>query len=37
LVALDAMLATAIVGTVGLLILLLLAPVLFLGRWIYST
>jgi 4-hydroxybenzoate polyprenyltransferase len=37
LVVLDAVLATALSGTVGLLILVLLVPVLYLGRWIYST
>jgi 4-hydroxybenzoate polyprenyltransferase len=37
LVMLDALLAMAVAGTVGLVILLLLLPVLFLGRWIYST
>jgi 4-hydroxybenzoate polyprenyltransferase len=37
LVALDAVLATAVAGAAGLLILLLLLPVLYLGRWIYST
>lgn len=37
LVVLDAALATAIVGLVGLGILLLLAPALYLGRWLYST
>jgi len=34
---LDASLAYALVGPVGLLILLLLPPALLLGRWIYST
>jgi 4-hydroxybenzoate polyprenyltransferase len=37
LVILDAVLATALCGTVGLVILVLLLPVLYLGRWIYST
>jgi 4-hydroxybenzoate polyprenyltransferase len=37
LVLLDAILATAVVGAWGLLILLLLVPALTLGRWIYST
>jgi 4-hydroxybenzoate polyprenyltransferase len=37
LVVLDAVLATALSGTVGLVILILLLPVLYLGRWIYST
>jgi 4-hydroxybenzoate polyprenyltransferase len=37
LVILDAVLATALSGIVGLLLLLLLLPVLYLGRWIYST
>jgi 4-hydroxybenzoate polyprenyltransferase len=37
LVALDAVLATAFVGWPGLLILLLLLPAVYLGRWVYST
>ncbi len=37
LVALDAVLATAFVGWPGLLILLLLPPALWLGKWVYST
>ena len=37
LVALDAVLATAFVGLWGLLILLLLLPARFLGKWVYST
>jgi 4-hydroxybenzoate polyprenyltransferase len=37
LVVLDTVLATALGGTLGLVILLLLLPVLYLGRWIYST
>jgi 4-hydroxybenzoate polyprenyltransferase len=37
LVVLDAVLATALAGPIGLLILLLLLPALYLGRWIYST
>jgi 4-hydroxybenzoate polyprenyltransferase len=37
LVILDATLASAIVGSGGLIILLLLLPALYLGRWIYST
>lgn len=37
LVILDAVLATALSGMVGLVILALLLPVLYLGRWIYST
>jgi hypothetical protein len=37
LVALDAVLATAAVGWVGLVLLVLLAPALYLGRWLYST
>jgi 4-hydroxybenzoate polyprenyltransferase len=37
LVILDAVLATAVAGIEGLLILVLLLPVLYLGRWIYST
>jgi hypothetical protein len=36
-VILDAALATALYGTTGLVILVLLLPVLYLGRWIYST
>jgi 4-hydroxybenzoate polyprenyltransferase len=37
LVVLDAVLATALAGPVGLLLLLLLLPALYLGRWLYST
>lgn len=37
LVVLDAVLATGLAGVAGLLILLLLLPALYLGRWIYST
>lgn len=37
LIVLDAVLATAFVGLPGLLILLLLPPALFLGKWVYST
>lgn len=37
LVALDAILATAFVGAPGLLILLLLLPAGWLGKWVYST
>jgi len=37
LVILDAALATALAGIVGLIILILLIPALYLGRWIYST
>lgn len=37
LVVLDAVLATAFVGLPGLLVLLLLPPALYLGRWVYST
>jgi 4-hydroxybenzoate polyprenyltransferase len=37
LIALDAILATALVNWPGLLILALLPPALCLGRWVYST
>ena len=37
LVLLDAILATAFVGWPGLLIVLLLIPAIWLGRWVYST
>jgi 4-hydroxybenzoate polyprenyltransferase len=37
LVAFDAILATALAGAAGLVILVLLPPALYLGRWIYST
>lgn len=37
LVFLDAILATAFVGAPGLLILLLLLPARWLGKWVYST
>jgi 4-hydroxybenzoate polyprenyltransferase len=37
LVILDAVLATSLAGTAGLLILLLLPPSLYLGKWVYST
>jgi hypothetical protein len=37
LVILDAILATSLAGTPGLLILLLLPPARYLGKWIYST
>jgi 4-hydroxybenzoate polyprenyltransferase len=39
LVILDAVLATAVAGTVGLAVLVLLVPILFLGRWrwLYAT
>jgi 4-hydroxybenzoate polyprenyltransferase len=37
LVVLDAILATAMVGLGGLVLLLLLVPAHFLGRWVYST
>lgn len=36
-IVLDALLAFAVVGWPGLLILLLLPPALILGKWIYST
>jgi 4-hydroxybenzoate polyprenyltransferase len=35
--ALDAVLATAVAGSAGLIILVLLLPALFLGQWLYST
>ena len=34
---LDATLATALAGTSGLIILVLLVPALYLGKWIHST
>jgi 4-hydroxybenzoate polyprenyltransferase len=37
LVAFDAILATALAGLIGLLLLVLLAPAVYLGRWLYST
>ena len=37
LVLLDAILATALAGPIGLAILLLLIPAKILGRWVYST
>ena len=37
LVVLDAVLATAFVGLPGLVLLLLLPPALWLGKWVYST
>jgi hypothetical protein len=39
LIALDAVLATAVAGAAGLLILLLLTPALYLNRrrWLYAT
>jgi 4-hydroxybenzoate polyprenyltransferase len=37
LVALDAVLASAVAGTAGLLVVLLLVPAMYLGRWVYST
>jgi 4-hydroxybenzoate polyprenyltransferase len=37
LIALDAIFASALAGTVGLVLLLLLPPAMYLGRWIYST
>jgi 4-hydroxybenzoate polyprenyltransferase len=37
LVAFDAVLATALAGTVGLVLLILLPPAVVLGRWLYST
>ena len=39
LIVLDAVLATALAGTIGLVLLLLLAPVLWLSRqrWLYAT
>lgn len=37
LVVLDAVLATALAGTMGVVILILLLPAMYLGRWIYST
>jgi 4-hydroxybenzoate polyprenyltransferase len=37
LVVLDALLASAFVGTMGLLLIVLLIPGMILGRWLYST
>ena len=37
LVVLDAILASALAGTIGLVIIVLLLPALYVGRWIYST
>jgi 4-hydroxybenzoate polyprenyltransferase len=37
LVLLDTTLAVALAGPIGLVILLLLLPALYLGRWVYST
>jgi 4-hydroxybenzoate polyprenyltransferase len=37
LVALDAILATGLAGPLGLAVVLLLVPALYLGRWVYST
>ena len=37
LVLLDATLATALAGVIGLAILVLLLPAVYLGRWVYST
>jgi 4-hydroxybenzoate polyprenyltransferase len=37
LIVLDAVLAAAFAGSMGLVLLVLLLPALYLGRWIYST
>jgi 4-hydroxybenzoate polyprenyltransferase len=37
LVVLDATLATAVAGSIGLVLLVLLLPATYLGRWLYST
>jgi 4-hydroxybenzoate polyprenyltransferase len=37
LVLLDAVLATGLAGTIGLVLAVLLLPALWLGRWVYST
>jgi len=37
LIVLDAVLATAVAGTAGLVLLVLLPPALLLGQWVYST
>lgn len=37
LIVFDAVLATALAGIAGLVLLILLPPALFLGRWVYST
>jgi len=37
LIIFDAVLATSLAGLVGLVLLLLLLPARFLGRWVYST
>lgn len=37
LVLLDAVLATAVAGTAGILLTLLLLPAIYLGKWLYST
>jgi 4-hydroxybenzoate polyprenyltransferase len=37
LVAFDAILATSLAGPVGLVLLVLLPPALYLGQWLYST
>ena len=37
LVLLDALLASSLVGTLGLFLAILLLPGVFLGRWVYST
>jgi 4-hydroxybenzoate polyprenyltransferase len=37
LILLDAVLATALAGTLGILLALLLIPALYLGKWVYST
>jgi 4-hydroxybenzoate polyprenyltransferase len=37
LVLLDALLASSLVGVVGLLVALLIVPGFYLGRWVYST
>ena len=34
---LDAILASSLVGTLGLILALLLLPGMYLGRWLYST
>jgi 4-hydroxybenzoate polyprenyltransferase len=37
LIVLDAILASALAGTIGLVLVLLLPPAMFLGKWVYST
>jgi 4-hydroxybenzoate polyprenyltransferase len=37
LIILDALLASAFVGSIGLLLIVLLIPGMILGRWLYST